>query len=257
MHVRPRISLITVSYGPQARLFALWDSLLAHPPAEPWEWLVVCNDAPSNDLLQLEQRDARVRVIPLRENRGFGAANNEGARWARGDLIALVNPDILLTQTTWGPLITAVSENERNIATPTLQTQTGQRLPHLRGVPSLLGLVRRRCGVAPKTKEIVWAQGSFLVLSRSFFVEVLQGFDPRFFLFFEDTDLCRRALLAGGSITHVPESVAIHSEHRLSGRGFAVLKKTFWWHIASAVRYFVKWRGQPWPAGKNSQNTSK
>jgi len=70
----------------------------------------------------------------------------------------------------------------------------------------------------------------------------LGGFDERFFLFFEDTDLCRRMKQAGYSVQLVPDAMMIHSKHRLSERGFWPFKRVFWIHLGSALKYFAKWR---------------
>ena len=73
--------------------------------------------------------------------------------------------------------------------------------------------------------------------------ERLNGFDKRFFLFFEDTDFCRRLKKIGGQILVVPSAIAYHDPNRLSGGNIlkAIFRKTFWIHIHSAIKYFAKW----------------
>ena len=97
-------------------------------------------------------------------------------------------------------------------------------------------------------RETDWAQGSFWVLRRELF-ERMHGFDERFFLFLEDTDFCRRVWHEGLQVLQVCEAIAGHSPNRLSGGNVfkALLRKTFWIHLVSAVRYFWKWKGKKLP----------
>jgi GT2 family glycosyltransferase len=76
-------------------------------------------------------------------------------------------------------------------------------------------------------------------------LDVLNGFDDRFFLFLEDTDLCRRTWDAGYRVLQVPTVNAFHEQKRLSGEGLfaSMRKKTFWIHVLSVLKYFWKWKG--------------
>ena len=76
--------------------------------------------------------------------------------------------------------------------------------------------------------------------------EDIGGFDERFFLFFEDTDLCRRVRQNGKSVLFAASVIARDKRKRLSGESFLDLlfKKTGRVHVSSAVKYFWKWRGQ-------------
>jgi GT2 family glycosyltransferase len=74
--------------------------------------------------------------------------------------------------------------------------------------------------------------------------EKLGGFDERFFLFFEDTDLCRRIKNAGFEVWYCPDSVFTHTKKRLSESdwpGGWLFKKAFWIHVWSALKYFRKY----------------
>jgi GT2 family glycosyltransferase len=98
-------------------------------------------------------------------------------------------------------------------------------------------------------QPVDWVQGSFMALKKETFTEILNGFDPRFFLFLEDTDLCRRLWEKKLRVLLIPSATAVHSEHRLSGGNLwqAWRKKTFWIHLSSALKYFWKYKGQKTP----------
>ena len=86
-------------------------------------------------------------------------------------------------------------------------------------------------------------------MRKSFFEQDLMGFDDRFFLFFEDMDLCRRCWELRKRVVKVKSAEAFHGSDRLSGGGFftAIRKRTFWIHLQSALKYFwkYKFRGKP------------
>ncbi len=79
---------------------------------------------------------------------------------------------------------------------------------------------------------------------RSDLLRELHGFDERFFLFFEDTDLCRRCWKAGKRVVYFPEAQGTDRKSRLSegGVGALLTKKTARIHLGSAIKYFWKWR---------------
>ncbi|TSC57106.1 MAG: glycosyl transferase family protein [Candidatus Peregrinibacteria bacterium Greene0416_62] len=97
---------------------------------------------------------------------------------------------------------------------------------------------------APTSREVDWAAGACLLLRRSFYEE-LGGFDPRFFLFFEDIDICRRTWGKGKRVVFDASITVADREHRLSEGGVVTLltKRTVRWHLMSALKYFWKWRG--------------
>ena len=132
-----------------------------------------------------------------------------------------------------------------------MKTDDGKVLENCREFPTFSGLIKRRLfgsqilPTAPqgKPRETEWAQGSFWVLRHETF-EKLNGFDPRFFLFLEDTDFCRRLWKEDLRVLLIPAAIAGHSPNRLSGGNLftSLFRRTFWIHIASAVKYFNKWR---------------
>jgi GT2 family glycosyltransferase len=94
--------------------------------------------------------------------------------------------------------------------------------------------------------EVDWIAGACFMMPRTLFLE-LGGFDPRFFLFFEDTDLCRRVKQRGKKVVFASSVHALDRKERLSGGGVLELftKRTARIHLASAVKYFWKWRKSP------------
>ena len=254
----PEISIITVNFGSAEKVKALWKSLQQFSPSKEWEFIVVDNHSARNEGTQLVTflKDFdNAHVITLARNTGFGVGNEEGIKFAKSEIIAIVNPDIEVQSGIFDELMKVLGEEKVGIVTPIMETHDGNSLPNAWDFPSPFGLLRRRLFgkkevvIAQKTTPVAWAQGSFLMMRKSFFTDVLKGFDHRYFLFLEDTDLCRRTWEAGYRVLQVPNAKAFHGDKRLSGKGIwqSLKKKTFWIHILSALKYFWKYRGKSHP----------
>lgn len=256
------LSIITVNYSNRKSIEALWESLKAQS-FQDFEWIIVDNNSPRGEGSHLEayfESDEKVHVIPLTRNIGFGGANDEGVKFAHGEVLALVNPDIKVHEDCFSILLDTLRDpkNQAGIVSPRLLDENGKSQESARRFPTFWELFGRRMKVAnvedslaerETLKPVDWLQGSFLVMERDFFVNKLTGFDHRFFLFLEDTDLCRRTWEAGARVLFQPQALADHGSERLSGGSIftAVFKSTFWIHVVSTFKYFWKYRGKSKP----------
>jgi GT2 family glycosyltransferase len=93
------------------------------------------------------------------------------------------------------------------------------------------------------TQDVDLITGAAIMMPRAVF-EKVGGFDPRYFLFMEDFDLCRSVKKAGYRVVYYPEAQVNHYHKRLSqGSIFTLVrKKVFWNHVTSAIKYFWKWK---------------
>lgn len=263
----PKYSIVTINYGHADKIARLWDSIQNQSPKSDYEFIVVDNASPNEDgdaVKSLLRDQEKAHVILLNKNLGFGGGYHQGIKFATGEYVGIINPDIELKAGCLEVLLeTLENNNEARIAVPMLENPDGTIQHNARRFPSLWTMFKRRF-TRKKTQNydinpdwytsknpvpIDWAQGSFLFMKRHFFTEELKGFDPRFFLFLEDTDLCRRTWLLEHQVLLVPKARAIHGEERLSGDDLwkAIRKKTFWIHVASAIKYFTKylWSKKP------------
>lgn len=88
--------------------------------------------------------------------------------------------------------------------------------------------------------QVDWSSGSALFLRSSLFPYPL-SFDERFFVYFEDVDLCAQIHRQGLSIVYYPKMVCIHKEQRESAQRARFLRM----HIASLMKYIHKYHGLP------------
>ena len=255
MAAAPEVSLITVNYHTAEKIQKLWESLQCSQLTD-FEWIIVDNASGDRELSQIKTwaKDPRIRLIPLRENLGFGGGNNEALRWVKSPITVCLNPDIEVQPQTLSQLVDYYRKHQKElgILCPQLYSADGTPQHNTRAWPTWGRLLYRRYGpqrafqLQEKPTAVPWAQGSFLLLGTDFFRGKLKGFDERFFLFLEDTDLCRRSWEMGKKVVLLPTAVAFHGQERLSGGSWwrTLFRRVFWIHVQSWFRYWRKWYGK-------------
>ncbi len=197
-----------------------------------------------------------VTVLPQAKNVGFGRANNAVLPCLQSKYHLIMNPDVSFDPSLLRQMVTYM-EAHPNIAvlTPRVFNEDGteQYLPKKRiAVHYLLGgflegfggIFRRwRRSFTMADMEITlpipveFATGCFLLIRTEVFRR-LNGFDPRFFLYQEDSDLSRRILENRlGSIIYHPDMHVVHRWARENTRTFKGRMR----QIRSMVKYFAKW----------------
>lgn len=254
------LSVCIVHYHGEEDLERFLNSLETYPLPVEYEVIVVDNGSKSGFVDRMKERfGAAIHWIKPGRNLGFGAAMNLAAKQAKGEYLFLANPDLLVPEGSFSQLFEfAQASRDFGVIGPRLVDTTGNRQFSCRRFPRWRDLFFHRLSSWPFFKKrsaryvmadvdlktplrVDWLVGAALLLRRDRFLE-LGGFDERFFLFFEDTDLCRRAKEAGYEVWYDPDAVLLHSHERLSERGLWPFRKVFWIHLASAVKYFWKYR---------------
>lgn len=204
-----------------------------------------------------------IHIIETPENLGFGHGYNLGFTRAQGKYILINNPAKLLAPDAVEKMVRAMEgDPDIGILAPKLVYDDGTIRDSYRSFPRLLDVFIKRTSLRSLfpnrmrrylqwdrdptvVGETDWVAGGCLMIRRDL-CEELHGFDERFFLFFEDTDLCRRCWAAGKKVVYFPEAWGRDRKSRLSEGGVLSLfsKKTARIHLMSAMRYFWKWRGQ-------------
>jgi GT2 family glycosyltransferase len=200
------------------------------------EVIVVDHDADPVRGRELSAAHPRITYEPRSENRGFAAGINRAARRSTRPLLVILNPDVELrapvVQTLAACLAShpdaaivggLVREADGRVQAsarrfPDLSTAFGGRTSWLTRVVPGNPLTRRNLGstnVEGGSSEVDWVTGAFMMVRREVF-ESLGGFDERFFMYWEDSDLCLRALKAGWKTIYEPRAEVIHFTGRAS-----------------------------------------
>ncbi len=190
------------------------------------EVVVIDNHSPMDRTAHRLRRLEGVSLRRLERNRGFAQAVNEGWRLSRGEWLLLLNPDVTLSP---GFLDSVLAQIDRlrheqpdvGIVGFHLRNPDGSRQLSAGPFPTLLGTLarlflprsRRKYHdlLAEERQAVDWVTGCCLLVRRTC-LEQLSGFDPDFFLYYEDVDLCRRAQEAGWTVAFEPGLSVIHHQ---------------------------------------------
>ncbi len=190
------------------------------------EVVVVDNHSPLERTAHRLRRLSGVSLRRLGRNRGFARAVNEAWRLSQGEWLLLLNPDVSLNPGFLDSLHSLVGRLEREqpevgIVGFHLLNPDGSRQLSAGPFPTLLGTLarlllprsRRKYLHVPadQRRPVDWVTGCCLLVRRTC-LEQLHGFDPDYFLYYEDVDLCRRAREAGWTVAFEPALSVVHHQ---------------------------------------------
>ncbi|MDP9116126.1 MAG: glycosyltransferase family 2 protein [Actinomycetota bacterium] len=255
----PQIAVVTVTYSPGESLSTFLDTLAC---ASDRDLDIVLADNGSTDGSVLAAgRRGGLRVVETGANLGYGRAANLGVRASTAEFVVVANPDIVWDRGSLDTLIAAALRWPRGAAFgPLIRTPDGAVYPSARALPSLVrGIGHAMCGwwwpsnrwtaayrvesEEPRERTAGWLSGSCLLIRRDAFDEV-GGFDPGYFMYFEDLDLGQRFGEAGWQNVYVPSAVVCHTGGHATSRNASVMAAE---HHRSAWRYLSRqYRGWRW-----------
>lgn len=218
---------------------------------------IVVADAGSSDgtVEGLADQDVRVLALP---NLGFGGCANRGVAAVDSDIVVIANADVTFEPGTAKQFAEALSDSSIAAAGPLVRYPDGRRQLSARMHAGLLAAIlhamfglwwpsnpwtRRYRGAdlsLVEPQDVDWVSGCCVAVRREVFDQV-GGFDPGYFLFMEDVDLCDRMRAAGGRVVFDP-SVSV--THRVGGsldRDRAVARR----HHARSIGRWVRRRYGP------------
>ncbi len=226
---RPLVSALVVSYKVRAQLLdALRAFFASDYPA--LEAVVVDNASADGSADAVEAELPAVQVIRLEENLGFGRANNAGLAAIQGEFVLLLNPDVVVNKDCVKVLAEFLSSTPAaGAAGPRLNRPDGRPdLAARRSFPSPASALYRFVGLNrlfPKSSrfnrynlghvpidsahEIDSGTAACLMVRRTA-IDQVGFFDPDYFMYGEDLDLCYRLRKKGWRIFFVPDAVAVH-----------------------------------------------
>lgn len=172
---------------------------------------------------------------------GFSGNHNQAFSRSSGQFFCVMNPDIRLEEDVFSALLACLQDAAIGIAAPVALGADGTMEDSARHFPTPLTILCKALGGCrgsdyPVKDEIVfpdWVAGMFMLFRREVF-EKLGGFDQRYFLYYEDVDLCARLRLQGYAVALCPDAKVVHHAQRSSHRNLKYMK----WHLASMLRFF-------------------
>lgn len=250
------LSIIIVNYNVKEFLLNLIDSIRKASEGLQTEIIVVDNASVDGSVEMIRKNHPEVIVIENKENLGFGKANNIGLKRAAGKYLLMINPDTIVREDTFRKMIAFFESHPDagmagcKVLNPngTLQLACRRSFPgpwtSLTKVTGLSSLFPKSKLFAKynltyldenKTYEVDAISGSFMMMKRETY-EKVGGFDPQFFMYGEDLDLCYRVQKAGYKVYYVHDTEIIHYKGESTKRSSMDETKVFY----DAMHLFVK-----------------
>lgn len=222
------VSIIIVNYNTKALTLQCIDSIYRKTERVSYEIIVVDNASSDGSAAEIRKLYLKVIVITSDVNLGFGKANNLGAERATGKYLFLLNSDTLLVNNAIHILFHFL-ESHSNVGVcggNLFNKEMKLTHSHVILMPGLLDELnslflsiplrllygnKRNYNPTKAPLEVAYVTGADLMISRSLF-EKLNGFDPDFFMYYEETELCLRVKNEDLQIINVPDSEIIHLE---------------------------------------------
>ncbi|MBD2251212.1 glycosyltransferase family 2 protein [Nostoc parmelioides] len=219
------VSIILVNYNGADVLPDCLNSIDKFIPKDNCEIVLVDNASQDNSYEFVAKDFPDVKIVRLPKNYGFGAGNNAGAKIAKGEFLLLLNTDTILTTNILPHLIDLMRENPdvgiigTKLLFPDETFQVSfaytvgikgeyksRRLHKYAEDKSKLNSLEQEFNTI---KEVDIVVGAALFIRADLF-HSLGGFDEKFFIYFEDADLCKRVQNQGYKILYTPQVSLIH-----------------------------------------------
>ncbi len=263
------LSIITVTWNSEDKIIKQIESVIKHTDNIKFEQIIVDNGSKDNSLEVIKNyinknNIKNIKLIDAKKNLGFGRANNLAFKQATGKYMLFLNPDMQISEGQLKDVKTYMDENiEVVISSVKLVDQDGnankQALP--RKFPSFLVLylfVSKASLFFPfllddylmsgfdinKNQQVDSVRGSFMFTRKSFLDKLGWSFDPRYFIWFEDVDICREAQKLNYKVMHLNIMTCVD----FIGQSFKQ-RESFWKYdkfTTSLLQYAQKWHGHSW-----------
>jgi GT2 family glycosyltransferase len=230
MSPRVDLSVIIVSFNTREMTLAALRSLYAETRATAYEVIVVDNNSSDGSAAAIGAEPGPHRLIASDANLGFAAGNNLAAEMARGDYLLLLNPDTVVRDGAvdrllafarerpeagiWGGR-TLFGDGRLNPSSCWGRMTAWRLLCRATGLTGLFPASEICNGEAyggwdrSSSREVDIVSGCFFLIRRDLW-QRLGGFDPRFFMYGEEADLCLRAKALGARPAVTPAATILH-----------------------------------------------
>ena len=218
MSNQPFVSLVIVNWNGRRYLEDCLESLLASDYPD-YEMLLVDNGSTDDSVAFVQSAFPQVKAHCTHRNLGFAAGGNAGIRQSKGELIVLLNPDVIVRPGWLRNLVEGMFADETvGIGGGKAYYPDGRTLQHAGGfiqAPLAMGDQYGRGeideGQFDRQREVDYVMGAACGIKRSVLDQV-GLLDEGYFLYYGETDLCFRARRAGYRVLYIPDAVLIHVE---------------------------------------------
>ena len=204
----PKVSVIIVNYNGKALLEKCLESL-SKVNYENFEIIVVDNNSTDGSIELVTKNYTSIILLKLNSNKGFAEPNNIGAKIANGKYLLFLNNDTIVTPSFISEMVQVI-ENDKKIAIcQSLLLKPDESVDSSGDFIDPLGVVYNSTKKTDEIREISSARGASMLIRKNIF-DILEGFDEKFYVSFEDVDLGWRTWMIGYKVILTPKSVVYH-----------------------------------------------
>jgi GT2 family glycosyltransferase len=268
--MNPEVSIMIVHHNTKRLLRQTLKGIFRMRTEVPFEVIVVDNNPDVRIKEMVKEEFPEVNVVVSEKNVGFGSGMNMAIKEARGRHLFVFNPDIVVFDGFLEKLIAYMDNNPLvgmvgpKMLNPDKSFQQSfyrfmdpavifyRRVPVLRNMAfakKALENYLMKDADPTKTQEVDYLLGAALFIRRKALEEV-GGFDPGFFVYFEDQDLCRRFWMKNWKVVYYPEASLVHYHRRETAEGNfikQIMNPLTRIQIKSAVYYYQKYKNEKHP----------
>lgn len=235
------ITLSVVSHGQMDLVVDLLQDLARNCTRSRFDVILTLN-IPEDMPALLEQLPYPVLVLRNTTPLGFGENHNRAFQHAGALCFCVMNPDIRISSDLFSILLDGLQDPSCGVVAPLIVNGVGSIEDSARRFPTPLKILCKAVGgckgqdyqIGSVPLEPDWVGGMFMVFRRDTY-EQIGGFDQKFFLYYEDVDICARIRLQGLRVVMIPGVRATHLARRSSHGSVAFSLR----HIRSMIRFFT------------------
>lgn len=234
------LSIIIINYNTAKLTLDCIKSVVKHTKLKNFEIILIDNASEKVDLRNLSKNIKQfenVELVKSRENLGFAAGNNLGLKKAKGKYVLFLNSDTIVESNLLKEMVDWLEKNkEYGLASCALKNpdgslqQNGGYFPNLLTVFKWMFFIKTSKQFHPnlslykKSRDLDWITGAFMLFRKQVLDEV-GGFDPDYFMYTEDVDLCFRVRKAGWKVKYLHKWSITHFGGQSSNKEFALVSE--------------------------------
>jgi len=239
-----KLSIIIVNFKSKHLLseclFSVREKILSKVNSE----IIVINNDTGENLENLKEEFPEISLVNNEKNVGYGQACNIGANQAGGEILLFLNPDTNILSDNIQEVLDLLGNKKIAVIGSGLVSENGKRQKWCAGKEAnVWNLAKNNLGLSSDNKivnsrkplEVAWVSGAAMFVRKNIF-EKKGGFDGKFFMYFEDVDLCQRIKNAGYKIIYCPPFQVFHS----GGESFLEKREQKTSYYISQEYYFKK-----------------
>ena len=204
----PKVSIIIVNYNGKELLQKCLDSLLK-VNYDNFEIILVDNNSTDGSVEFITKNYPSLIIIKLDSNKGFAEPNNVAAKISKGKYLLFLNNDTVVTPNFISEMVKVMETDKKIAICQSLLLKPDGSVDSSGDFIDHLGVVYNSKTKIDEIREVSSARGASMLV-RSDIFEKLDGFDQKFFITFEDVDLCWRSWILGYRVLIIPTSIVYH-----------------------------------------------